>query len=615
MSRRLFAAVLVAGAAMAGAVTAPVAAQDEVTMIIGLTQPWETLNPVAGFAVSEYEIWNIQYTGLTTRSAEDFSPEPGLAESWIENEDGLSYTYTLRDGLRWSDGTALTAEDVVWNINTARDQEWGNYISTVTNLSAELIDERTLTVTSSVPDPKLPAVEIYVLPKHIWEEHADPDTIDTYDGLDGVGSGPFTISEYRSEESLTMIANEHFHGGRPAIDRIIFRFFSNPDAMVAAVQRGEIDAAHGVPASAVSLLEGNPDIEVIVGFQGGFDEIAFNAGEAEGQPHPAVLDVEFRRALNHAIDKDGATEDLWYGLAEPGTTVSMGADPDWVPDIPADELFTYDPDLANSLLDDLGYVDTNGDGFREMPGGGDNIVLNHAVNTDTDLGGAVGELFSGWMNAIGIQVELSAYDQDQLFGVIVDGTYDTFYWGWVPFVDPDPMLSYFTEAELGNWNDANWTNARFEELYVEQKSEVDPDRRLEIVHEMVRIIYDDAAYVVLWYTPDIQAIRTDRFEGFVRQPADTGPVIFSQSSPSYALIQPIGAGGETPTDPDSTDPATTDPDSTAPPATGGAGGADGDDDGGGNGVMIVVIVIAALAALGGAGALIAKRKGSADDRE
>ena len=218
-------------------------------MIIGLTQPWETLNPVVGYAVSEYEIWNIQYSGLTTRAADDFSPQPGLAESWVENEPGLSYTYTLREGLQWSDGEPLTAEDIAWNINTARDQEWANYISTVTNLTAEVVDDRTVTVTSSVPDPKLPTLEIYILPKHIWEEQATPDTLDSYDGLDGVGSGPFTITDYQSEESLTMVANENYYGGRPTIDTLIFRYFSNPDAMVAALQRGEIDAAQGIPAS------------------------------------------------------------------------------------------------------------------------------------------------------------------------------------------------------------------------------------------------------------------------------------------------------------------------------------------------------------------------------
>ena len=176
MSRRLLGTGLLVGAVFAGISATPAAAQDDVTLIVGLTQPWETLNPVVGFAVPEYEVWNIQYTGLTTRSADDFSAEPGLAESWVENEPGLSYTYTLREGLLWSDGEPITAEDIAWNINTSRDQEWSNYISTVTNLTAEVVDDRTVTVTSSVPDPRLPAVEIYVLPKHVWEAQASPET-------------------------------------------------------------------------------------------------------------------------------------------------------------------------------------------------------------------------------------------------------------------------------------------------------------------------------------------------------------------------------------------------------------------------------------------------------
>jgi peptide/nickel transport system substrate-binding protein len=639
MLRRLVGAGLLVGTMLLGASAQSATAQDEVTMVIGLTQPWETLNPVVGFAVPEYEVWNIQYSGLTTRAAADFAPEPGLAESWEENEAGLSYTYTLREGLLWSDGTPITAEDIAWNVNTSRDQEWANYLSTVTNLTAEAVDERTVTITSSVPDPKLPTLEIYVLPKHIWEEQATPDTIETYEGLDGVGSGPFVISDYRSEESLTMVANDNYHGGRPAIDRIIFQYFSNPDAMVAALQRGEIDAAHGLPASSVESLEGDDVIEVVSGIQGGFDEIALNAGAAEGQPNPAILDIEFRKAINHAIDKAGAAEDLWFGLAEPATTISAGADLKWVPEIPEADRLDYDPDRAMELLDAAGYVDTDGNGFRELPGGGDDIVLRHAVNTDSDLGGAVGELFSGWMNAIGIQVELSSYDQDQLFGVIVDGTYDTFYWGWVPFVDPDPMLSYFTEAELGNYNDANWSDPQFEELYLAQKQEVDPDRRLEIVHEAVKLIYDNAAYIALWYSPDLQAYRTDEFEGFVRQPAEIGPVLFSQSSPSYALLRPIGAEAPDDTTAEATaDDATSDAtgetldDATAEPtgdttadATDATDDvtsepdddvvdADDDDDDGGNGAVIAIIVIVVAVLALGAFALARRRK-TVDERE
>ena len=600
------------------------AQEDRVTLIIGLTQPWETLNPTIGFAVSEYEFWNVQYASLVGKAAADFAPEPALVESWEENQAGLNYTYTLREGLTWSDGTPLTAEDAVWNINTSRDQEWSNYISTVGNLSAEVIDERTFTVTSSVPDPKLPGIEIYLLPKHIWEPVAlDGEVVSTYEALDGVGSGPFTLTEYQPEEFLRMEANPNYYGGELAVDEVVFRYFSNPDAMVAALQQGEIHAAHEFPASSIEVLEADPNIEVVAGNQGSFDEIALNGGLAPEQGHPALADIEFRRAVSMGIDKVAVVEDLWFGVAEPATAISVGADLKWVPEIPEEDLIEYDPERAIATLDAAGYVDTDGDGIRNMPGGGENILLNHAVNTDTDLGPSIGELFSGWMNAIGIGVELSSYDQDQLFGVIVEGTYDSFYWGWTPFVDPDPMLSYFTEAELGNWNDANWSNPRYEELYLLQKEEVDPDARLAIVHEMLTVFYNDAVYFPLYYAPNLQAYRTDAFEGWVRQPAEVGPVMFSNSSPSYALLSPVGADttGETTEttagggDVDSGTTATTsaDGDSGTTDTTVAASGDTGDDESSNTG--LIVGLGAAVVAAGLGGLAISKRKKTADERE
>lgn len=568
-------------------VASQVGAQDDqqVVLRIGLTQDWETLNPTSGFAVSEYEMWNIHYATLTNKAADDFEVIPGLAESWTSSDDGLTYTYTLREGLLWSDGTPLTAEDVAWNINTGRDQGWDNMISTVGNLDATVIDERTVQITSSVPDPKLPTMDVYLVPKHIWEPIAtDYDAATQYDALDFVGSGPFAISDFAKGQSVSFVANPNYYGWegeKPPIDQIVFQLFENPDAMVAALQQGQLDAIHGFPAGSAAALEADPNIEVVAGQQGGFDEIAINGGAIEGQPHPALLDLEVRRAISYAIDKEAVIEDLWFGLASPLETMSPSANLVWLPDIPEENRFTYDPDKANQILDDAGYLDTDGDGIREMPDGTNPIILRHAVNTDGDLAAPIGDLFSGWMQDIGIGVELSGYDQDALFGVIIEGTYDTFFWGWVPFVDPDPMLSYFTEAELYNYNDANWTDPRYEELYLEQKVELDPDRRVEIVHEMLTILHDAAVYIPMYLGPDLQAYRTDTFEGWVRQPADVGPVMFSNSSPSYPLLRPVGSGG------------------------GAAGG-------GSNVVVIVAIVVVLVA---GAFFLMQRNRAGVDERE
>ena len=92
--------------------------------------------------MSAYEFWNMQYATLTDKAADDFATIPGLAERWTASDDGLTYTYTLREGLKWSDGEPLTADDVAWTINTSRDQEWINHFATTQNLTATAMDDR-----------------------------------------------------------------------------------------------------------------------------------------------------------------------------------------------------------------------------------------------------------------------------------------------------------------------------------------------------------------------------------------------------------------------------------------------------------------------------------------
>ncbi len=546
--------VLLVVSLLAVSVLVPMAlAQEEedapVVFRVGLTQEWDTLNPTAGWLASEFEPWILQYDGLTDMAADDYETTASLAESWEISDDGLTVTYMLREGLLWSDGEPITSEDVVWNIETANEQFWLNHYDTTQNLTAVAVDERTVEVTSAVPDPKLPDLGFFLLPKHIWEPVAVDDVAVTeYDGLDGVGAGPYVLDEYAPGQSVTMVANPNWwgwDGEEPGVDEIVFRHFQNPDAMVAALQTGEIDAAQGLPASSADELEGTEGIELVVGSQGGYDEIAINGGAGEMEPHPALLDLEVRRAIAFAIDTDAINEDLWFGLSERIQTFNPSANPQWFPEFPDDVQFSYDLDRANQILDDGGYLDSDGDGIREMPDGTNPIVLRHLVNTSSDLAPNIGDFFSGWMEAIGLGVELMPMASEQVDAAIIAGDYDTFYYGWYPGVDPTFMLSVWTTDELGNWSDTNWSNPDFDALYAEQLVELDEDRRVEIVHEMVALAQDSAIYPAVILSPDIQAYRSDRFEGFVRQPAEVGPVIFSMTGPSYPLLQPVGGDGAT----------------------------------------------------------------------
>ena len=610
MSRvtRTAAAVGVAGlVALSTAVPShPARAQSDVdiTFTVGVSQEIDSLNLNIGVLVADYEVWNLQYMTLTDKSDKDFSPEPGLAESWEASNDGRTYTYTLREGLLWSDGEPLTAEDVAWTINTSRDEEWINAISIVANLDAEVIDERTVAVTSSVPDPKLPVVDVYVLPKHVY---ADVD-MTTFDGETEVGSGPFTLAEHRPGEFWRMEKNPNWYGFEPYIDEIIFRYFAQPDAMFTALENGEVDAIDTVDEDLVDEALANEDIEVVQGRQGGFSELALNAGDGLGDGHPALQDRAVRQAINWAIDRELLLEENLGGRGKVGLGMPVSASPEWSLVVPEDEQYRFDLDRANEILDEAGYLDTDGDDVREMPDGTNPLEFRLYIRADNPADNEKAEFIVPWLADIGIDVEVLIANEDELTAIIGRGEYEMFTWGWVPFVDPDSQLSYFTcdqlttDPDSPGYNDANWCTEEYDALYEEQNQQLNLERRKEIVQEMLRLFYDEAPYVVLYEYDDVGAHSTD-WTGFVRQPAETGPELFNNSSHSYRTVRPVDV------EPRADDPVAEPEPTDGPDQTNGDKG----DDGGSAGVIIGVIV--GLAAIGIIVAVVVLAGRRSDDRE
>lgn len=591
LRRRVLGVVLASATGLAfTSVTEPASAADPVTLTVGLLQDVDSPNVTVGYTVAAYELWNLQYATLTDKAADDFATIPGLAESWEASADGLTFTYHLRDGLKWSDGEPLTAEDVVWTINTSRDQEWTNHAATTANLTATVIDDRTLTIVTSVPDPKLPTMDVYIVPKHIWESHAGTvDDLAAYDALDGVGSGAFTLKERKANQEWTMVANPNYWKGAPAIDQVVFRVFSDGDAMVTALRSGEIDVAHLVPSQAFDDLKNEPGIVTVAGAQGGFTELAMNGmAGGLGDGHPALQDLNVRHAVAMAIDRKALFDRVVKGQGELIDTLGVSPDSVWTPTLTAEQQLGYDPERANALLDEGGYLDADGNGVREMPGGGNELTFRYAERSDSVNGSAIRELIKGWLSEIGIGLDVSVYDDTQLGQIIYDGTYDMFVWGWTPFVDPDPMLSYFTcdqlttDAASPGYNDANWCSEEYDALYTQQNQELDRATRVDLVHQMITLFYTESTYVVLYHDADTQAYRTDRFTGWTQQPKGVGPVVFSNTSPSYFNLRPIEGGG-----------------------------ADGDSNTG----LIIGIIGGLLALLVIGGFMFARSRSTADDRE
>ena len=580
--------VVVLALGLAAAAAAQSDDGDKIVLTVGLNDDVDTFNPIVGVEVPDYDAWNLNYATLTDKAADDFATIPALAESWESSNGGKTYTYTLRENLQWSDGEPLTADDVVWNITRAREEEWLNQYTTVQNLTARAIDERTVEITSSVPDPKLPSMDLYLLPTHVWDKFS-ADEITKHDGLDNVGSGPFILVEHQPGQFWRHVANDSYWAGRPAYDEIVFRIFNNADAMVVALENGEIDAAFDVPSASFEQLSQTEGIVAVEGQQGNVDEIAINGGDGLKKPHPALLDLRVRQAIGHSIDKQTIIDQVYAGIGTPALTFSPSPDTSWLADIPEAEQYTFDLERANQILDDAGYADTDGDGVREMPEGGQPLNFTFAVRTDSQVAKPIADFAKGWLEDVGIAVTYKLMNESKLTEVIGKGEYDMFHWSWTPFVDPDFMLSVFQCNQIAQdpddptnyYNDANWCDPEYDKLYGQQKVELDPQRRRDIVHEMLTRFYRSAVYVNLVQNPDLEAYRTDRFEGWLRQPAEVGPVIFTNTSPTYFNLKPIDGA---------------------------------ESDSGLSGAAIGALVVAGVLALGAVGFVLMRRR-SAEERE
>jgi peptide/nickel transport system substrate-binding protein len=582
MRRLLFVALLIVGATFVPAAGAQGA--DKITFTVGQLQNVDSLNVTVGGLVIDYEIWNLIWPSLTDMAAKDFSAQPNMAESWTSSADGLTWTYKMRPDMKWSDGEPMTADDVKYTIDRANEEQWNSHISITANLTATVVDASTLEIKTSVPDPRLPALGAYIIPKHIYEK-VSADDMPNYTAEDKMGGGPFMLGEV-SKEFTRLVRNPNWYGKKPAMDEVIFRFYADQNAEFQALKSGEIDALDGVPEQSYASIENSDTIEAIAGNQGGFSELSMNSGcsSSPGDGNPALTDPKVRQAINYAIDRDLLVEKTLVGHGIPGTAIVPSADPSWDLKVPDGKLFSYNPDKARSLLEEAGWTDTNGDGTVDKDG--KELKLRFFDRSEGD-GGQNTDFLTGWLKDIGIATDVTTMDDDALTAAIGQNEFDIFTWGWVPFVDPDAELSYFTkdqatsDPEVVGYNDANWCNDQYDDLYPQHHVELDVAKRHEIVQQMLEIMYEEAPYAVLYKYDDLQAIRSDRWENFVRQPAETGPVLFTNTSPAY--VQLVHKGG-------------------------------GSDSGGSAGLW-AGIAVAAVAITGGGLWLRSRRKGTDDERE
>jgi peptide/nickel transport system substrate-binding protein len=620
----LIAGALVASAALTGATLgtpSSAGAADPVTFTLGYTGDADSFNPFLGYQAISYEAWALEYDFLVGYAMTDMSPEPALAESWETSDDGLTWTFHMRDGVLWNDGVPLTAADVAYTYNRVLTEKvaggtWRSYIKTATSVTAP--DDTTVVMQLSTPSATLPLMPIPILPEHIWKDVPKEElkhfANEPTDGKPVVGSGPFMfVKGTAGGSTYKFVKNPNYWGEGPYVDQVVIQVYKSQDPMVQALIKGEIDFAEDITPLQVKALEDEAGITAHNGISPIFEEIGFNTGSIDpetgeplGDPNPAVLDPKFRHALGYAVDTEQIVRTAYQGAAQPGTTIMLPSYPTWHWEPPDDVKFTFDLDKAAEELDAAGYV-IGADGKRTLPDGSPIGTLRLFARADTKPSVDTMDLFQSWLDKLGIDAEVTAMDSSTMGDKILDGEYDAFQWDWYIEPDPDGILGDFTCDQRGNLNDSNYCDPDYDAMYAAQGVEMDKDKRIEIVHQMQEQLYEDAPYIVTAYTTTGEAVRSDKWACFQPQPDPGGVWLVQYGGHNYPLLRPAAEAGDCDGTPTALGAVASDGSSTGTPAAAVASG-DGNTMGGFlAGVLATLVVVAGFWGL--------QRRRTVDDRE
>lgn len=430
-------------------------AQDSITVAIQLEPP--NLDPTGGAAQAiDSVVYANIFEGLT-RFAADGAIIPGLAESWAVSADGLTYLFTLHDGVTFHDGTTMDAEDVKFSLDRARAEDSTNaqkgLFSGISDVT--VVDPLTVQITLNQPNGNFPfnlawGDAVIVAPESIENIATNP-----------VGTGPFTFTEWAQGDRIELTRNADYWGNPAALGSATFRFISDPTAAFAAVMAEDVDAFVGFPAPEnLPQFQADPRFQVLIGNTEGETILSTN------NKMPPFDNVLVREAVAHAIDRQAIIDGAMFGLGTPIGTHFAPHHPDYLDMIGNSE---YDPEKARALLAEAGFPD----GFT--------TTLKLPPPSYARRGG---EIIAAQLRDVGIQTEITNLEWAQ--------------WLEEVFRNKDFGLSIVSHTEpmdIGIYGNPDYyfqyDNPAFRAVMTQLELTTDPAGRSALLKAAQRIIADD----------------------------------------------------------------------------------------------------------------------------
>ncbi|MEQ8653821.1 MAG: ABC transporter substrate-binding protein [Kiloniellales bacterium] len=479
---------LLGGIVLAALVGVGSAFAAEGVLKIGRDQDSIFMDPILVSQNADVWVMNNINAQLVRNTRDATGIEPDLAESWTISEDGKTYTFTLRENAKFSDGSQVKASDVKFSIERLRDDEgsvFGSMFNVITDISVP--DDRTVVFT--LAEPTTPFLSVLAL----FAAAILPEAAVTgdYDGFSEkpIGAGAFRMTDWRRGDRIILEANEHYwEAGMPKLAGVEWIYIPNDNTRILQLQAGEIDAMIFVPFNRIAELEKDPDINVNLDPSSRMDHILINHANAP------LDDVRVRKALAQGIDVDSIIKAVTFGYGTPANSYIPAGGMYYNPDNPR---YTQDQEAAKALLKEAGVED---------------LELDMVVQAGDANYEQVAVLVQDQLSKMGIEVNIIKQEPGQTWDTIVDGTYDlsTNYWT-NDVIDPDQktgfvldgsdpdVLSYYTR----------YNNPDVNALVANARVETDPELRKQMYYDLQAQAQADVNWLGLYYSPFRNAARTN----------------------------------------------------------------------------------------------------------
>jgi len=424
--------------------------------------------------------------------------QPDLAESWEIGPNSDVFTFTLRSDARWHDGLRITADDVLFTVELMQDPDLPvlpDLAALWRTVIAKKIDDRTVQFQLSEPFAAFPDFTTIrwfgVLPKHYWQRYTPRELVRAQLNTQPIGSGPFRVTEIDSLH-VRLEPNPRAFDALPFLDALEFRFFPDYASILAAAEAGEVHGIRRIPPEHLARAEAMPNLQLFTSPLPGYTLILLNLDS----PNASFLsDVRVRQALAYAIDRDRLLKETIPGVGLKADSPILPGTWAYNPDIPT---YDYNPSRAKALLEEAGWIDSDGDGVREQEGQQLELIL---LSDDAPSSTLVNQAITEDWTRIGVRTISQPVSFTGLVSdFLVPRNFSAAIVSWEFIGDPDPYpLWHSTQIAPEGQNYGGWRNRTADIAMEQARVTADKEIRRQLYYQFQEVFAQELPGILLYY--------------------------------------------------------------------------------------------------------------------